>query len=67
MSKLILFGEASLRRVLTEYLAHFHIERNHQKKGNVLQFPEPHDGSRGGRVGCRKRLGGVLRYYHRAA
>lgn len=26
MSKLRLFGEASLRRVLTEYTAHFHIE-----------------------------------------
>ena len=67
MSKLILFGEASLRRVLTEYLAHFHIERNHQGKGNVLLFPEPNDSSSSGRVGCRKRLGGLLRYYHRAA
>jgi putative transposase len=67
MSKLILFAEASLRRVLTEYLAHFHIERNHQGKGNVLLFPEPNDSSSSGRVGCRKRLGGLLRYYHRAA
>ena len=71
VSKLILFGEASLRRVLTEYVAHFHIERNHQGKENVLLFPEPNDrndhGSRGSRVGCRKRLGGLLRYYHRAA
>ena len=65
--ELILFGEASLRRALTEYLAHFHIERNHQGRGNVLLFPEPNDGSRGGRVACRKRLGGLLRYYHRAA
>src|SRR6476619_4494579 len=53
LSKLILFGEASLRRVLTEYLAHFHIERNHQGKANVLLFPEPNDSS-SGRVGCRK-------------
>jgi hypothetical protein len=38
VSKLILFGERSLRRALTEYVAHFHTERNHQGKGNVLLF-----------------------------
>ena len=43
VSKLILFGEASLRRVLPGCVAHFHIERNHQGKGNVLLFPEPND------------------------
>jgi hypothetical protein len=30
LSKLILFGEASLRRALTEYIEHHHFERNHQ-------------------------------------
>jgi len=40
LSKLILFGEASLRRVLSEYLVHFHVERNHQGKDNVLLFPK---------------------------
>jgi len=39
LSKLILFGEASLRRGLTEFLAHYHSERNHQGKGNILLFP----------------------------
>jgi hypothetical protein len=39
LSKLILFGEVSLRRTLTEFIAHFHGERNHQGKGNVLLFP----------------------------
>ena len=38
-SKLILFGEASLRRALREYVVHHHEERNRQGKGNVLQFP----------------------------
>ena len=43
LSKLILFGEASLRRTLSEYLVHFHRERNHQGKGNVLLFlRKPH-------------------------
>ena len=39
LSKVILFGERSLRRALREYIEHFHAERNHQGKGNVLLFP----------------------------
>ena len=39
LSKLILFGKASLRRALNEYIDHHHFERNHQGKGNVLLFP----------------------------
>ena len=34
LSKVILFGEPSLRRALREYVDHFHAERNHQGKGN---------------------------------
>ena len=30
LSKLILFGEPSLRRVLSEFIDHYHFERNHQ-------------------------------------
>ena len=69
LSKLILVGEGSLRRALNEYVAHFHSERNYQGKGNVLLFTEPvgPGGSTGGRVECRERLGGLLRYYARAA
>jgi hypothetical protein len=39
LCKVILFGERSLRRALSEYVEHFHAERNHQGKGNVLLFP----------------------------
>src|SRR5829696_8006471 len=39
LSKLILFGEASLKRALAEFVEHFHAERPHQAKGNVLLFP----------------------------
>ncbi len=35
LSKLILLGEASLRRALREYLLHYHQERNHQGRGNM--------------------------------
>ena len=69
LSKLILFGEVSLRRALTEFIDHFHSERNHQGKGNVLLFPHravgQHRPKR--RVHCRARLGGVLKYYSYAA
>jgi hypothetical protein len=30
LSKLILFGEGSLRRAMREYAVHYHAERNHQ-------------------------------------
>jgi putative transposase len=69
LSRLILFGENSLRRVVSEFLEHYHGERNHQGKDNVLLFPAPaplEPGQRSG-IHCRERLGGLLRYYSRAA
>ena len=36
LSKLIFIGEDSLRRVLREYLRHYHQERNHQGKRGSL-------------------------------
>jgi putative transposase len=39
LAKLVLFGEASLSRTLTEFIDHYHGERNHQGKGNLLLFP----------------------------
>ena len=42
LSKLVMFGEASLRRTLTEFLRHYHFERNHQGKENILLFPALH-------------------------
>jgi putative transposase len=39
LSRVILFGERSLRQALSTYVDHFHAERNHQGKGNILLFP----------------------------
>jgi hypothetical protein len=68
LSRLILCGEASLRHALMQYVAHFHQERNHQGKGNVLLFPAVRqDAERQGPLQCRERLGGILKYYTYAA
>src|SRR3954462_11770216 len=69
LERLILFGEASLRRAIQNFIAHYHEERNHQGKGNQLLFPRtvipvsPHSGI----VQCQQRLGRLLKYYHREA
>jgi putative transposase len=65
---MILFGERSLWHVLNEYVDHYHQERNHQGKGNVLLFPLPClEGEHDGMIQCRERLGGLLKYYEREA
>jgi putative transposase len=69
LSKLILFGENSLRRVVSDFLGHYLQGRNHQGKDNLLLFPTYASPLAGppGRVRCRERLGGLLKYYSRAA
>jgi putative transposase len=69
LSKLILFGEASLRQATTEFTNQYHYERNHQGKANLLLFPAPRRRRGCGRAPtrCHKRLGGLLKYYSRAA
>jgi transposase InsO family protein len=69
LSKIILFGEASLRYVLANYVQHFHTERNHQGKGNVILFPAAADrvGELSGAIRTRQRLGGLLKFYYREA
>ena len=68
LARMILFGERSLWHVLSEDVDHYHQERNHQGKGNVLLFPSssPAAGD-GGLIQCRERLGGLLTYDERKA
>jgi transposase InsO family protein len=64
LSRLILFGERSLRHALNQYETHYHHERPHQGMGNVVLMPLPgHRTARQGPIRCRKRLGGLLKYY----
>jgi hypothetical protein len=61
LSKLILFGEGSLKRALTEFVEHFHAERPHQGKGNVFLFPtEGLQQTVGAQITCKQRLGGCF-------
>ena len=58
------FGENSLWHVLHEYMEHYHHERYHQGKNNVVLFPTiSQDTVRAGPLQCRERLGGLLKYY----
>ena len=67
LSKLILFGKRSLQHALSNYVSHFHAERNHQGKENVILFPEAADrvGETAGEIRTRERLGGMLKFYYR--
>ncbi len=63
---LIPLGERHFRRAVTEFVAHYHDERNHQGLRNELIVGAPTTGTVG-RIRRRPRLGGLLNYYDRAA
>jgi transposase InsO family protein len=67
LDRMILFGETSLRRVLREYVAHYHSERNHQGVGNRLLEPVNSSRLTSESIHCRERLGGMLNFYYREA
>jgi putative transposase len=66
LNRMIFIGEASLRRAVREFMAHYHAERNHQGLGNRLIRSEPSISSQRA-VERRIRLGGMLSFYHHAA
>jgi len=67
LEKMIFVGEASLRRAIGEYMAHYHEERNHQGLENRLIRPRPRRAMNAALIQRRPRLGGMLNYYYRAA
>ena len=67
LSRLIFFGEHSLRHAIRAYLVHHHQERNHQGLGNRILVPGDEVGCASGEIRRRDRLGGLLRYYYRKA
>jgi hypothetical protein len=63
---MIFFGQNSLQHASSQFMAHYHTERNHQGLGNSLLRPTPIVAS-SQPVHRRQRLGGMLNYYYRAA
>ena len=66
LSRMIFFGASSLRHAISEYVKHYHSERNHQGIGNRLLQPAA-ECAWGPLVKRRARLGGMLSYYYRQA
>jgi transposase InsO family protein len=67
LDKMIFFSETSLRFAIAEYLEHYHSERNHQGFESQIIRPEFEENSGTGEITSRRRLGGMLNYYHRPA
>jgi len=71
LDRMMFFSASQLRHAIEEYMAHYHEERNHQGREN--QLIEGGKGRAGvphgvyGEVERRRRLGGLLNFYHRAA
>ena len=66
-NQLIFIGERSLYRAVQQYREFYNAERFHQSMSNQLLTDPNTLGRSGGPIECRKRLGGLLRYYHRQA
>jgi transposase InsO family protein len=67
LERMILVGQGSLRRAIDQFMAHYHLERNHQGLGNQLIRELVRSAIVDGPVRRRQRLGGMLNFYYRAA
>ena len=67
LRRMIFIGQASLRRAMGEYMAHYHEERNHQGLENRRIRLAPRHAANAAFIQRRPRLGGMLNYYYRAA
>ena len=66
LDKVIILNARHLRRVLTEYVAHYNGRRPHQSLAQDSPCglrPRPHEGP----IRCRHVLGGIIRDYYREA
>ena len=66
LDRFVPLSERHLRTAVTEYVVHYHTERNHQGLGNELITPLPASANDAGPIVSRERLGGILNYYCRA-
>jgi len=65
--RIVPLGETHLRWAVRQYVRHCHSERPHQGlDGALIEGDEQAEASVGA-VQCRKRVGGMLRFYYREA
>jgi hypothetical protein len=64
LDQMLIFGEAHLRYIIQNYVDHYHFERPHQSLNNNIIDPPPNGK---GEIICQERLGGMLKFYRRAA
>jgi transposase InsO family protein len=67
LNHIIFAGEKSLCHAVAEYVSYYQTQRNHQGLDNCIPFPEATIGCVNGKIKCKERLGGLLKYYCRAA
>lgn len=67
LNDVVPLGEGHMRTLVTEFVAHYPVERPHQSLGNEVLAPPKRCAVRDGIVRRRQRLGGMLNYYERAA
>jgi len=67
LNRMIFVGQASLCRAVSEYVSHYHAERNHQGLENSLIRATPSVAANEGGIHRRPRLGGLLNFYYRQA
>ncbi len=66
LARMVPLGEAHVRAAVRAFVDHYHEERPHQGLSHALSAPKTTALGRGP-VRCRKRLGGMLKFYYRAA
>ena len=64
LDRFVPLSERHLRTAVTEYVVHYHTERNHQGLGNKLLTPLPASANDAGSIVSRERFGGILNYYY---
>jgi hypothetical protein len=66
LDRIVPLGERHVQTAIRAFVDHYHEERPHQGLGNELIAPKTASVD-SGPVRCRERLGGMLRFYNRAA
>lgn len=64
LDRVIPLGENHLRHIVSEYVEHYHLERNHQGLENELISAKNQNIDPNSSVQRRQRLGGLLNYYY---